>query len=223
VREPAAPVSPGGPLYWLIHRATQAAGLAFTRPRIVGAERVPRTGGLLVVSNHASIADPLVVMAACPRLLAFMAKEELFKGWYARLAARLTGGAFPVRRGQNDVRAVRTALELIRQGSAVMLFPEGTRHPEGLGRAHPGISYLATRSGCPVLPVAVIGTEVVRRVSDLRLHPSIEVRFGLPFTISADEGDASATADRIMRSIAALLPAGRRGVYAEEREAAHVR
>jgi 1-acyl-sn-glycerol-3-phosphate acyltransferase len=175
----------------------------------------------LVVSNHVSVADPLIIVGSCPRPLAFMAKEELFRGWYARLAARLTGGAFPVRRGQNDVRAVRVALELIRGGSAVMLFPEGTRHPEGLGPALPGISYLATRSECPVLPVAVVGSEAVRRVTHLMARPSIEVRFGEPFVVTERDGDAPSIAGQIMQHIAALLPPDRRGVYGSSREAVH--
>jgi 1-acyl-sn-glycerol-3-phosphate acyltransferase len=168
------------------------------------------------------VADPLILVGSTPRPLAFMAKEELFRSWYARLAARLTGGAFPVRRGQNDVRAVRAALDLIRGGAAVVLFPEGTRHPEGLGPAHPGVSYLATRSECPVVPVAVLGSEAIRKVSELRNRPAIEVRFGEPFFVNPDHGDAASTAHQIMERIADLLPPERRGVYSDEREVAHV-
>ncbi len=218
---PWTPAAPGGFLYALIRGFFLAVGVTLMRPSIEGADRVPRHGGVLVVSNHVSVADPMILMAAMPRPVTFMAKVELFRRWYARLAARITGGAFPVRRGENDVRAVRAALELIRGGAAVMMFPEGTRHPEGLGAAHPGVSYLATRSGCPVLPVAVMGTESVRSISSLRRRPAFKVRFGEPFTISGDVSDPAAVIREVMTSIAALLPPDRRGVYADAREAVH--
>jgi 1-acyl-sn-glycerol-3-phosphate acyltransferase len=141
-----------------------------------------------------------------------MAKEELFRGWYARLAADWTGGAFPVRREGGDVRAVRDALDLVSRDAAVALFPEGTRRVGGLGSAHPGVGYLAIRAACPILPVALVGTERVRRVRDLARRPRIEVHFGEPFSAAADSRPEQ-IADSIMRAIALLLPEARRGAY----------
>ncbi|HZT06627.1 MAG TPA: lysophospholipid acyltransferase family protein [Chloroflexota bacterium] len=216
-----SPVPPGGALYHAIRRTAQGVGLSLARPHVIGGDRVPRRGGVLIVSNHASIADPLILVAASPRPITFMAKSELFRRWYARLAARLTGGAFPVRRGQHDVRAIRAALDLLHRGHAVVVFPEGTRQPGGLGEAHVGVSYLATRGRCPILPVAIVGSEHVAGVGSLVHRPPIEVRFGEPFALTADDGDAEALSRRIMERIAALLPLDRRGVYGSSGDIVH--
>lgn len=203
----------GGLLYWAIRALTLASMGLLTRTHIIGRERVPRSGGLLVVANHLSLADPLILVAACPRALTFMTKEELFRPWYARLLADWTGAAFGVRRGQTDVRSVRQALELVRSGAAIVVFPEGTRRPDGLGDAHPGVSYLAARAGCPVLPVGIIGTASITSVGSLWHHPACEVRFGEPFAVVSERGQPSEILDDIMKHIAELLPPQRRGKY----------
>jgi 1-acyl-sn-glycerol-3-phosphate acyltransferase len=187
----------------------------FTRASVSGVEQVPRTGGLLIVSNHASNADPVVLMAVVPRPLAFMTKVELFENWASRTILQSWRGAFPVQRGGVDIRAVRDALALIHAGAAVVIFPEGTRRPEGLDRPHRGIGYLAARAACPVLPVALVGTDAINGLWDLRTRPSFEVHFGTPFQVPAGDAD-DAAADRIMRAVAALLPPERRGAYAAE-------
>jgi 1-acyl-sn-glycerol-3-phosphate acyltransferase len=138
------------------------------------------------------------------------------------VAARWTGGAFPVRRGENDVRAVRAALDLIRRGAAVALFPEGTRHPDGLAQGLPGVGYLAARAGCPIVPAAVLGSEGLRGISGLAHHPSLLVRFGEPFTVASEARETGASVREIMERIAALLPPERRGIYAAFREPVHV-
>ena len=88
-------------------------------------------------------------MAISPRPLTFMAKEELWQHAFSRLVVTSWKAAFPVRRGQTDIRAVRNALELLHAGLPVVLFAEGTRRPTGLGRPHPGIGYLASRAHSP--------------------------------------------------------------------------
>jgi 1-acyl-sn-glycerol-3-phosphate acyltransferase len=192
----------------------------FTRPRVTGLEHFPRSGGVLLVSNHVSVADPVILMAVSPRPLVFMAKEELYRPVLARLILHWWGGSFPVRRGQNDVRAVRDALELIRFGDPVVVFPEGTRHPQGLGMAHPGVGYLATRAGCPVLPVALVGTERIHGFADLWRRPVFEVRIGEPISLPARGISGEQAVSTIMTRIAALLPPERRGAYGTEPELA---
>ena len=169
------------------------------------------------MSNHASNADPVILMAVCRRPLMFMAKEELYRPPLARLILHLWGGSFPIRRGTADVRAVREALALLDAGAALVLFPEGTRRPDGLAEGHRGVGYLASRARSPVVPVAILGTERINGLWDLRRRPTFEVRFGEPFTVSAEDPDAT---DAIMRRIAALLPPDRRGAYAD-REPLH--
>jgi 1-acyl-sn-glycerol-3-phosphate acyltransferase len=214
---PESPVSwKAGPLYAPIRGFCILVKALLTRPRISGLEHLPRTGGVLIVSNHASNADPVVLMAVCPRPLIFMAKEELYRQPVARLILHLWGGSFPVRRGEADVRSVREALALLKDGAAVVVFPEGTRRPHGLGVAHPGIGYLASRTSAPVLPVAILGTDRINGLSDLRRRPRFEVRFGEPFTVSRDDPDPTET---IMRRVASLLPPERHGIYAAQEPA----
>ena len=191
----------------------------FTRHRVVGAELVPRDGPLLVVCNHASNVDPPIVVAAVPRYLHCMAKEELFRGpvgylgrWY---------GAFPVRRGRSDREAIRTALAHLERGAAVLVFPEGTRSPSGeLIRGQAGAGLIAVRSGATIQPMVLLGTERIHAGSDLLNRQSVEVRFGEPFELPATTGQsriqaAEAATDLIMRRIAALLPPERHGHYGE--------
>jgi 1-acyl-sn-glycerol-3-phosphate acyltransferase len=211
---------PGGLIYRVIRGFTLSVAAVFTRAHVVGGHHVPRSGGLLIVSNHLSIADPVILMAFSPRAVVFMAKEELFRPWHTRMGLRLWGGAFAVRRGEQDIRAVRDALELIRAGVAVVVFPEGTRRPAGLGEPQPGVGYLAARAGCPVVPVGIIGTEEIRSLWSLWRRPAFEVRFGEPFTIS-EPGKPDEIAAVVMERVAALLPPERRGVYAGERVLAH--
>lgn len=207
---------PGSLLYRLVRWFTLLVAFLFTHVRVVGREHVPGSGGLLVVSNHLSHADPVILMAFAPRPLVFMAKEELFRPRYTRWFLTWWGGAFAVRRGQRDIRAVRDALDLMRAGVAVVVFPEGTRRPEGLGAPQAGVGYLAARAGCPVLPVAIVGSEHVNLWS-LRKRPAFEVRFGEPFTVEGSRASED-LADVVMERIAALLPPKRRGVYAPERK-----
>jgi 1-acyl-sn-glycerol-3-phosphate acyltransferase len=146
-----------------------------------------------------------------------MAKVEIFRRWYLRRFLAWWGGVFPVRRGERDIRAVRRALELIRAGLPLVLFPEGTRHPDGLGPTLPGVGYLAARAGCPVLPVGLVGTQHIRSLWALRHRPRFEVRFGEPFTVDPSLSPEAA-ADLVMRRVAALLPPDRRGHYADRLE-----
>ena len=202
-----------GPLYAPIRAFCVAVKLALTRATVLGLEHLPRSGGALLVSNHLSIADPVVLMAVSPRPLIFMAKQELYRLALPRLILRLWGGSFPVRRGGTDVQGVRHAVALLEGGAPLVVFPEGTRRTEGLGEAHRGIGYLAARTSRPVVPVGIVGTEDINTVWDLARLPSFAVRFGEPFVASG--GTEQDVTDRIMRRVAALLPAQRRGVYAD--------
>jgi 1-acyl-sn-glycerol-3-phosphate acyltransferase len=205
---------PGRFLYWTTRGLTVLVQRLLTRSWITGAERIPKTGGVLIVANHASNADPVILMATMQRPLAFMTKEELFRRGPVRRFLQLWGGAFPVRRGEMDIGAIREALNLLQSGHPVVLFPEGTRARAGaLGQAYAGVGYLAARAGCPVLPVAIVGSEKMQNIWSLRHRPHFEVHFGEPFVATADAPDPAAIRDLIMERIAAMLPIERRGVY----------
>jgi 1-acyl-sn-glycerol-3-phosphate acyltransferase len=125
--------------------------------RVLGRGFVPKKGPLIVAATHSSFADPAVTALAVSRQVAFMAKAFLFEpfffGWLIRNL-----GAFPLE-NDSEVGAVKLSLRLLRQNRAVLIFPEGTRiRRDGLGRPHPGVGLIASRSGAPVLPVYIHGS-----------------------------------------------------------------
>ena len=150
--------------------------------RTLHADRVPAEGGLLVVSNHMSHLDsPAMAVAFRGRRLRAMAKEELWKNpAFGRIIEGI--GAFPVKRGEADSEGVRKCLELLENGEAVIVFAEGTR---GDGRTmlplEPGIALLAKRSGVPVLPVGICGTQVVMPAGGGGANHRVTVAVGEPF------------------------------------------
>ena len=194
---------------------------------VVGREHVPLEGPLILASNHLNNGDPPVVALATPRLPTFMAKREMI-GWPILGPAFRIFGAFPVRRGAADLSAIRTASEVVNSGAMLVMFPEGTRsRTGGLTRGHPGTALIALRTGAPILPVAITGTENVRWPWIFLMPRSmrhVKVTIGEPFYLPPVEridGEAAAQAtDVIMRRIAAMLPAKYRGVYADAEDEA---
>lgn len=144
-----------------------------------GRKNVPKEGGLLVISNHCSQMDPVIIGAVSPRRLYYMGKEELFKIPFLRkLITSL--GAFPVKRGEGDLKALSKVIELVSRGEAVLLFPEGSRSDDGEVKdfMH-GASYVAFRTSVPVLPVAVKGSfEAMPKGCYFPKPTKIKVRFG---------------------------------------------
>jgi 1-acyl-sn-glycerol-3-phosphate acyltransferase len=131
------------------------------RIRLEGEEHIPEAGPVILASNHRSNMDPVLLASAVRRPVAFMAKAELFVGplgWIMRWI-----GQFPVRRGGIDREALRRTDAILARGSMLGLFPEGTRGDGGFSAVHPGLAYIVVRQRCPVLPVAIFGTERVRR------------------------------------------------------------
>ena len=167
-------------VYWPARLLIHPAVLIYFRVRRLGREHVP-DGGVILASNHRSFLDPFVIGICIRRPIYFVAKRELFRnplvGWFLNCM-----GAFPVRRGQSDEESVKTARQLLADGQAVVVFPEGTRIVNGsLGRPKRGVGRLALQSGAPVVPVAVTGSEHARdgwRIKPVRVH----VRCGAPLT-----------------------------------------
>ena len=161
--------------------------------RVEGREHEPAAGPVIVVSNHLSDLDPLVVGSALRRRVMFMAKHELFRvpgvRWWIAAC-----GAFPVRRGAPDRRALRTALEILNGGGVLVMFPEGTRgRDRALRDPEPGAALLAQRTGAALLPVAVLGTDVVLPRDARRLRRArISVRIGPPLYVTPSSRDADA-------------------------------
>ncbi len=162
----------------------------FYRWQFVGVENVPAKGGLLVVPNHASFLDPLLVGSAITcRKTRFMAKRELFK---IRPFAWFIGslGAFPVSRGAADRLALRTIFELLAQGQSVLLFPEGTRTLDGrLGEVNRGSGFIALGGKAPILPIFIKGSYQLWPKGKLLpcLFGRITISFGTPIELRATD------------------------------------
>lgn len=197
--------------------------------RIKHLERAPR-GAVLVVSNHLHNADPVLTAIAFPRSVHYMAKKEVFGIPVIRKILPIVG-AFPVDRGKADRSAIRRAEAALAQGIAVGLFPEGTRSvTRALQPALSGAGLLALRTGAPVLPIVVTGTERLRLNGQKgRLqssapmpdpgHRGVRIHFGEPFLVPREIDGRRVSTDEatevIMIEIARLLPPDYRGVYAE--------
>lgn len=149
------------------------------RISVRGEKNIPKDGGFILASNHVSLIDPIAVGVVCRRSLDYMARHDLFLnpffGWYLR---RLR--VFPVKRDSADLSAIKEALQRLKVGHGLVLFPEGSRSPDGLIKdAFPGIGFLAAKSGVPVIPAFVRGTGSVlpKGAKFIRLH-KISVSIG---------------------------------------------
>jgi 1-acyl-sn-glycerol-3-phosphate acyltransferase len=171
------------------------------RYRVVGAEKVPRTGGLVVAANHISNLDPPLLGVALPRPVWYMAKKELFAmPVIKQLIPRLN--AFPVDRQAGGTAAVRASLRMLKEGRAVVIFPEGGRNVTGTNQEKAGAAFLAAASGAPVVPAAIVGTR------KLRPFGKVTVVFGDPMHVvrnrQSDGDDLEKGAAQIMQRIRAL-------------------
>jgi 1-acyl-sn-glycerol-3-phosphate acyltransferase len=178
------------------------------RLRVEGVKNLPESGGFVLAANHTSNFDPFpLALPLWPqRFLRFMAKSELY--WWPLGWIITAGGAFPVRRGEQDVEAIRTAVQLAREGNIIAMFPHGTRQRKGIvkkhqPRAHTGAARVALDAGVPLVPAAIAGTDRLLRLGPLR------VRYGKPIpTDDLGEMEPSLAAreatDRLMAEIARL-------------------
>lgn len=187
------------------------------RYQVSGQASIPQSGPLLVVSNHLSWYDPFLLAIIFPRRLWFYTKVEVFSWPIAGWLARITG-QIPVQRGVADRVALERALASLREGKALVIFPEGTvERQEQMIAAHTGVAMLALRSGATLLPVAHAGTRRVLRLSG-GWRPHVTVHIGepyvptLPIGMSRKVGLQIITND-IMQRIAEMMPSELRGMY----------
>ena len=197
------------PVYNVVAALTWPLLMGVYRLRVRGKENLPSSGGFVLTCNHVSSLDPWALgMPLWPtRWLRFMAKSELYWG---PLRLIIEGaGAFKVHRGRADTEAIETAVRLVREGHAVVMFPEGTRRKKGLAKKHEarprtGAARIALEAGVPLVPAAVAGTDRLMRLAKLR------VAYGAPVDIedlreSEDRRAAAQEAtDRLMARIAEL-------------------
>ena len=191
-------------VYWLMRAWLQPFAHLYWRLSRIGREHIPTDGPVIFVCNHRSFIDPFIVGLCSRRPIYYVAKEEIFHipfvGW---LISAL--GAFPVRRGAADADMIETAKAILERGDAVLMFPEGTRtRPGALGKPKRGVGRLALETGATVVPVAMIGTEAIRKGWRIRPH-KIRVRIGAPLRFpkveTATTPLAAAVTDRIWPNV----------------------
>jgi glycerol-3-phosphate dehydrogenase (NAD(P)+) len=191
-------------IYWTLRALFVPTFLIYLRMQRVGREHLPKSGPLLLASNHRSFLDPFVIGTLVRRPVYYFAKRELFeKRWQAWILNSL--GAFPVDRGAGDRAAMDTARAILERGDCVVVFPEGTRIRKGsLGTPRRGIGRLALESGVPVVPIAVIGSEHVRR--GWRIRPrKVRLRVGRPLNFPTDGSSSPALATAVTERIWACV------------------
>lgn len=222
--QPAAEKPAGVPPLTRVAGVLARFGLsALARVRVEIDGDLPTTGPLIVVANHMSNADPPLVAGWLTPILGrqmhILAKESLFIGPVGAVLRRL--GATPVRSGGSDIEAYRVALGILDRGEILCIFPEGTRSADGvLADPKPGVAMLATRSGVPILPVGVSGTDkfLGRRQRFPKIGARVTVRVGRPFTLAVDpklsrRAAIQSASDEIMSRIAALVDERHRGRF----------
>jgi len=187
--------------------------------RVEGVENLPAKGAAIVMINHIAFVDPVLVLACLPRNVVPLAKIEVYKipiwGIFPRL-----WDVIPVRRGEVDRTALAKSLKVLEAGEILLMAPEGTRHPT-LQQGKEGMAYLAWRTGAPIVPVAVDGTQGFPTLDVRRWRrPGARVTIGKPFRFRAyparpDKSLMRKMTDEAMYVLAGMLPEAMRGVYSD--------
>lgn len=183
------------------------------RLRVFGLHNVPTEGAYIIASNHLSWTDIPLIVLRIPRKVVYMAKEEYFNSKMAWLIRFL--GAFPVRRGEADRQALRAGEEQLKKGNILGIFPEGTRsRTRTLAKAHAGMGMIALRTGVPVVPVAIWGSEKALKT----FRPRVTLSYGEPVVLKPrgkkiTREDIDEATELVMQRIAAMMPPEYQGVY----------
>jgi 1-acyl-sn-glycerol-3-phosphate acyltransferase len=195
--------------------------------KIFGRESIPDKGPYIIAINHVSLFEPPLVIAFWPNPPEAAGAIEIWSRPGQGMLIQLYGG-IPVHRGEFDRQLLDTMISVLKSGKPLFLAPEGGRsHGSGMKRAHPGIAYLADKTGAPVIPVGIVGTsdDFFNRAMCLK-RPRVEIRGGKPINLPSVNGKGTerrealqSNADQVMRMIAALLPSEYRGIYQTSDEA----
>jgi len=166
----------------------QCAFRLYFRGSVKGAEHLPATGAFVIACNHASFLDPPMVGQAVRQEICFMARKSLFRNPVAGAILR-SWKAIPLDRDEADVGAIRAILQALKQGQAVMLFPEGTRSRDGkLQAGKPGVGFLVAKADVPVVPARIRGSfEAMGRDKAFPRPVKLRVHFGPPLRFDASK------------------------------------
>jgi 1-acyl-sn-glycerol-3-phosphate acyltransferase len=185
-----------------------------------GIKNIPAKGPLLVVANHMSVSDPVLLGIGLGRRLIFLAKEELFKKPFNAYFVRRFG-AIPVYRGSSNREALRKANVILINDGALAMFPEGKRSTRGtMITPQPGSALIAYHNGVPILPIGITGTQLIRGIGWIWNRPKVLINIGEPFYLPAagkalNREQLNQYSDLIMQKIAELVPQEYRGRYGD--------
>ena len=174
------------PLYRFARVLLAGAVYAYGRVELLGLGNLPTKGPALLVCNHPSDFDPVILAIGLPRTLWFMGAAREFRRPIVGQIIPLLG-AFPVEHGRVDRRALRTALDLLARGEVVAVFPEGDDIPGSPHRFETGAGFLAGHSGAPLVPAAIRGTDAILSGGRLR-RPLVRLRVGAPLDLAGVTG-----------------------------------
>jgi len=182
---------------WIIWRS----GRVLWRIRVGGAQNVPFDGPLIIACNHISLLDPPILGAACPRMIHYMAKRQLFEVPLFGSLIRAVG-AYPVDREGSAAGAIKRSIDVLRRGEAIGIFPEGGRNLHGEAQARHGVALLASLGSAPVIPAAIVGSSRAVRMG------TVSVVFGTPLQLDsgrkATREDLAKFTDAVMEQIHTL-------------------
>jgi 1-acyl-sn-glycerol-3-phosphate acyltransferase len=183
--------------------------------RAFGVRNVPRTGGALMISNHQSYLDPIMLGLNLPRPMSYLAKSELFENKFlCWLITELR--AFPVRQGKGDRSAIEETIRRLRQGHLLNIFPEGTRTPDGkIAEIQRGVALVVRRSHVPIVPVVIDGSYEAWPTGQTFFHAHpIRVLYGKPLLVDGLKSEQIVELiDRTLHTMLADLRAGRIAKY----------
>ena len=197
-------------IYWMAHTLSRIVGRIFFRHRILHREFLPESGGALIVANHVSFLDPAAVGAAFRKPIYYLARKTLFKGFLGWLLPRIQ--VLPVDLGKGDLASMKRILSLLKEGNRVLIFPEGTRSPDGtLQPAEAGIGFLIAKGDVPVVPVRIFGAFECWERGSKWPHPGhITLVAGPPVDFTSLPAELSgreryqACADLVMKALAEI-------------------
>jgi 1-acyl-sn-glycerol-3-phosphate acyltransferase len=176
--------------------------------KVYGQHNIPASGGVLIVSNHQSNLDPVLLAVRLARPLNYIGKSELFEGRIGGWFLRRVVNAFPVRQGAGDIGAIRETIQRLREGHLLNIYPEGERTPDGrIGRMERGVGLIVHRARVPVVPVAIVGSfEAWPRDRRWLKGWPIRIGYGPPINLDGmEEDEIVATIDRTLREMFAQL------------------
>jgi 1-acyl-sn-glycerol-3-phosphate acyltransferase len=194
---------------------------ALLRLEVVGLENIPAAGPVVIIINHIAFLDPLMVCGVSPRLVIPLAKKEAFDSFLWQPLLKLYG-TIPVQRGEADTRAVKAALQLLRQQGVILMAPEGTRSSTyQLQPGKEGAAMIALRGEAVIVPIGITGTHQIRANLIRFKRAPVRLVIGRPFRLRSTSANGrsnrvemAAMTQELMYRLARQLPAEFRGVYA---------